>query len=335
MAEKVKMNKLNVLYMCDDGFAEIAGVSITSLFENNPQEHLKLVVYILGVNISKENQTRFYQLGKDYGQEIVLIDASEEYEVIRKMKLSSYRGSAMTNLRLHFDKLIPESVQRILYIDCDTIICDSLEAMCEFSMNEKLLAMAMDAYGKLLWNDKNTIYYNAGVLLIDCEKWRTENWREQIEQFIECSTENLAHPDQDVFNTVCREEIITLPMRYNLQVVHREYSEKLYFKHLAPNEYYSELEIENARKAPAIVHLVRVLGTNPWYQDGKIHPDYQLYCKYKEMSYWRDAIPKEIQVNFVLRCERVLKRILPKKIFFPISLVAIKMAMQGKNKNSY
>lgn len=329
------MKKLDVLYMCDDGFAEIAGVSITSLFEKNPKETIQITVYLLGVQISEENKIRFHALEEQYGQRIVLIDAKEEYDEIRKMNLASYRGSVMTNLRLHFDKLIPETVHRIVYIDCDTIICDSLQELCDFQMNGKLLAMALDAYGKLLCNKQDEDYYNAGILLIDCDKWRSGKWREQIEQFIEINTENLSHPDQDVFNIVCKNEIVRLPIRYNFQVVHREYHEKLYSHYLAPKRYYSNQEIEQARKKPAILHLIRVLGTNPWYEDGKLHPDFQIYQQYKLKSLWKNEEPKKSHQGMVIKCERILKIILPKCMFFPISLEAIKVAMRNDENNKY
>lgn len=328
------MDKLDILYICDDGFAEVAGVSMVSLFEKNPREKIHLTVYLLGVGLTEENRKRFENLGLEYGQEVVLIDATEEYKEIQKLNLSVYRGSAMTNLRLHFDKLLPQTVKKILYIDCDTIICDELNPLCEFSLNGKLLAMVFDAYGKMLVQEEDDVYYNAGVLLIDCDKWRLENWREQIETFIENNTKQLAHPDQDVFNRVCRNEITRLPIRYNLQVIHREYSEQLYFHYLAPRQYYSQQEIKEAREHPAIIHMIRSMGTNPWYLDGKEHPDYEIYRYYKNKSAWKTQLPRTIQINFVIRCERILKKILPKGIFFPISLMAMKMVNKTQN-NKY
>lgn len=327
------MDKLDIIYICDDGFAEVAGVSIVSLFEKNPREKIQLTVYLLGVGLTEENRQGFENLGLEYGQEVVLIDATEEYKEIQKLNLSVYRGSAMTNLRLHFDKLLPQTVKKILYIDCDTIICDELNPLCEFSLNGKLLAMALDAYGKMLVQEEDEVYYNAGVLLIDCDKWRLENWRGKIETFIENNTKQLAHPDQDVFNRVCRNEITRLPIRYNLQVIHREYSEQLYFYYLAPRQYYSQQEIKEARENPAIIHMIRSMGTNPWYLDGKEHPDYEIYRYYKNKSSWKTQLPQPLEINFVIRCERILKKILPKGIFFPISLMAMKMANKnGNNK---
>ena len=46
------MKELNVLYICDDVFAPIAGVSLTSLFENNSNTQISITVYLLWVGVS-------------------------------------------------------------------------------------------------------------------------------------------------------------------------------------------------------------------------------------------------------------------------------------------
>lgn len=326
------MNSLDIIYICDNGFAEVAGISILSLFENNPKEQISLKVHILGVQISQVNKQRFERLGKQYGQTVEVLDATEQYKKIQKLNLSSYRGSEMTNLRLHFDQMISNEIQRVLYIDCDTIVCGKLQGLCDFELNGKLLGMVYDAYGKILNEEKDSAYYNAGVLLIDCERWRREHWCEKIENFIASNTRKLVHPDQDVFNIVCKNEIEVLPMNYNLQVVHREYSERLYFRYLAPETYYTKEEVQDACENPAILHMIRYLGTNPWYTDGKLHPDYQQFQKYKMQSEWAENRATVMKTYFVIRCERMLHKILPKRVFFPISIAAIRFAMK-KDEN--
>lgn len=327
------MNELNVMYICDDRYAEIAGISILSMFENNNSNNIKITVYLLGVKVSKENKDKLLRLGQNYGQSVVFIDAEEEYKNIEKTGINGYRGSIMTNLRLYFAKLIPAPVDRILYIDCDTIVCGSLLDLCDFPMNGKMLAMAYDAYGKIFTDDKNSAYYNAGVILIDSDKWRSEKWQEKIEDFIYSNSELMLHPDQDVFNKVCKDEIVLLPAKYNLQLIHRVVDYKLYSKFLIPQYYYCKSDIENANEAPTILHLVRYLGTNPWKDDGRWHPDYDIYANYKKKTEWRDNGWKKEKASFAIKCERILSKILPRMLFFHILIIAISLMNKcGKEK---
>lgn len=320
------MQKLNLLYICDERFAGIAGISITSLFENNGRDKIALEVYILAVNVSKKNRELFAALAQKYEQTIHIINAINVFKELEELGLAKYRGSSMTNLRLFFDLLIPEDIHKLLYLDCDTIICNTLTGLAEFDMHQKMLGMAIDAYGNL-FKEADDPYYNAGVMLIDCDKWKTGHWREKITQYIQENRRDFCHPDQDLYNIVCKSEIVRIPIQYNHQPVHRMQSAKVYLSYLAPEEYYSIEEIESARYAPVILHMIRVFGENPWHK-GSIHPDTSIFIYYKNLSLWKDmqAIPRHHNVIFGI--EKILYRMLPENLFFPLSVLAIKLAVR-------
>lgn len=326
----------NVLYMCDDSFAPIAGISITSLFESHRETKASITVFLLEVNVSEKNKEKFLRLAEQYHQKIILIDAAKALEEIEKLNIASYRGSSMTNLRLCFERFIPENVDKLLYLDCDTLICRPIAELADFDMQGNLLGMVLDAYGAVLdqKEKREAVYYNAGVLLIDCIKWRREHWTEKIMDYIRERGAQFSHPDQDIFNIICRKEIIRLPLDYNFQVVHRVYSDQLFFRWLAPRRYYSTSEIEAARVNPRVLHMVRIFGCNPWHENNS-HPDKEVFEKYKNISLWRDMKVWEQPKDALISVEKFLYRMLPKKIFFPITLAGIKKIQKSDKKNKY
>lgn len=328
---------LDVLYICDDRFAAVTGTSLTSLFEQHPPERLTLRVYLFLVEVSEENCARFLALGRQYGHEVVLIDAMELLRKVEEYKIPTYRGSAMTNLRLYFDILIPAEVHRLLYIDSDTLIVGPLDELAGCDLGGRMLGMVLDAYGDLMRTAEHTdtTYYNAGVILIDCDEWRRGGWETQINNYLTTHEAQFAHPDQDIYNIVCADEITRLPLRYNLQTVHREVSDTLYFRHLDSGDYYSEQEVAAARQHPAILHMVRVWGTNPWNTDGAIHPDYALFHACKERGPWRDCPPLENHPDLLIRGERLLAHLLPPSLLFPLSLLVIRLVQRSERKNDY
>lgn len=329
------MEKLNVLYMCNNSFAGIAGISLTSLFMNNRHEDISITVYLLLVNVSDENQRRFNMLARQYRQTVHLIDCREVYKELQDSNIPAYRGSSMTNLRLYFDQFIPKTVERLLYLDSDTLVCSSVQELVHFNMQGKMLGMVFDAYGRqFISPGQSERYYNAGVLLIDCNQWRTGHWHHKIMTYMEQNTVHFTHPDQDIFNIICREEIITLPMKYNFQTVHRIYSDKTFFRSLRPEKYYSEQEISSAREKPAILHMIRTFGCNPW-NSNNTHPDTALFLHYKEISLWRDMPEFSIKKDVVISIERILYKILPSSVFLPLSLFAIKLVQTFDKSNKY
>lgn len=331
------MKKLNIIYIFDNYFSDVAGVSLTSLLYNNPVDEIELTIYLLTVNLDGANLEKINKIKKESRQRIIVIDASKTYEKILQLGLTSYRGSAMTNLRLYFNELVPiVDLERMLYIDCDTIVCDSLNELADFDMKHKLMGMVYDPYGKIMRNKKHTseLYYGAGIILIDCKRWVNEKWIDKITDFIKNNSMHLAHPDQDLLNIVCEGEIITLPIKYNFQPVHKMYNDDLYFKILAPSTYYSCAEIQEARNAPVIVHMIRTLGCNPW-EEQSIHPDNDLFRKYKNISEWKDTKYRKIKNDIVIKIERGLFKILPTKCFFSLHVFVIKIVQFLHRGNKY
>lgn len=323
------MKELSVLYVTDEKFAPIVGVSVTSLFENNSANEIALTVYILTTDMGKKNQSRFEQLEEKYQQKIHIISVGDQLKKIERLNLAQYRGSAMANLRLYFDKYVPQRVQRLLYIDADTIICGSVSPLANMKMEDKMLGMVCDAYGDIIADSeyKDGDYYNSGVILIDCEKWRKGMWRKRIIKYINHYGAQFAHPDQDIFNIVCRNEIIRLPICYNFQPVHQIYNDKLFLRYLGKHQYYSAAEIANGRENPVILHLVRTYGRNPWHKDNN-HPFNEKYHEYKSCSFWKKN-PEEIKrLGIVISIEVILEKMLPAAVFFPLSLRAIQMHMK-------
>ena len=320
------MKKLSVLYITDEKYAPLVGVSVTSLFKNNPVSRISLTVYILTTNMSTHNKTLFENLAKDYEQQICTINVGKELEKIEKLNISKYRGSSITNLRLCFDKFIPRQVQRLLYLDADTIVCGNIEELADFDMHGKMLGMVHDAYGKIIVDKdyKGDAYYNAGVILFDCEKWRKEMWREQILRYINDNGAQFTHPDQDLYNFLCKSEIICLPIRYNLQPVHSMYPDKVVYSNLGRLLYYSKEEIAEGRNNPAVLHMIRVFGRNPWHKKNS-HPFNDEYRRYKELSLWSRYPDEKKRIGLAFLIEILLSKLLPDSVFFPISLMAMRI----------
>ena len=323
------MKSLSILYTTDEKFAHLVGISVTSLFKNNPVQRIALTVYIMTTNMSQKNQSKFADIAKKYEQTIHIINVGDELNRIEKLNLSKYRGSAIANLRLCFDKFIPQQVERILYIDADTVVCGRIDELADFDMNGKMLGMVHDAYGKIIADKEHDgeAYYNSGVILFDCVKWRKGMWRKKIVRYINDNGAQFKHPDQDIYNILCKSEIICLPIRYNFQPIHQMHEDKLVLAHLGKYDYYSKSEIIEGRDDPAILHMIRVFGRNPWHQNNS-HPFDAQFKRYKALSKWKNHPEEKVSISTTIKIEILLHKLLPDKVFFPISLWAIRMSMK-------
>jgi lipopolysaccharide biosynthesis glycosyltransferase len=67
---------MNIVYASDDNFAEIMGVSMLSLFENNKDES-EIVAYVLDSDIKDDNREKLESLAKQYGRQLVFVSTKD------------------------------------------------------------------------------------------------------------------------------------------------------------------------------------------------------------------------------------------------------------------
>jgi len=314
-------NRLNVLYQFNEAYAPFAGASITSLLENN--RHIDDIrIYVLEESVSEESKEKMTRLVNGYGRTIQFIETRSLVDKMRQLGIPEYRGSYSANFKLFFPELIQEPLNRILYIDSDTVVDGDLSPLLSFPMGDSPLAMAYDSLGKkhakLLGLDEHTGYFNSGVILFDAVKWRERNCTERIVDHVKRIRAHYMSPDQDLLNVVFQGEISLLPASYNFQPIHIICQLKQFFRVFAPNTYYTASELTESAQKPVIFHFFRFLGQFPWHQ-GNIHPDRELFDKYLSMSPWSGYCRKpSTQNGFAFQAERVMYRVLPRCIFFPI-----------------
>ena len=249
--------------------------------------------------------------------------------------MPAYRGSYAANMRLFLPMILQEDVDRILYLDADTIVQGSLQPLFEMEDAKAALGMVLDSLGQ---NHKRTIglreedlYYNSGVILFFMSNWKEYRCTERIIEHIEAGNTMYSAPDQDLLNVVCREEILKLPAKYNAQPVHRVYHVNDYFKCYGSRAYYSEEEIEKLKDDTVIYHCFRFLGEFPWDKDN-LHPDRKLFDYYLEKSPWEDYIRKKAEVTFPMKVEKLLFKMLPHGMFLRIFHIFHNLYVEGKKE---
>lgn len=313
-------NTLNVLYACDENYAPFAGISMNSLFENN-RDIPHICVYLVEDHVSEENKEKLQKQADEFGRELILIDASSIVEQIKKLHIPSYRGSYTTNFRMFFHTFIREDVERLLYIDCDTVVTGSLSSLLTMDMQGNAVAVVRDSlttvYKTYIGMKPEDAYFNAGITFIDVLEWKRQNITEKLLDHIQNVRARYCNPDQDLLNIVLKDTKYILPPSYNFQPSHRAFSDKTYFSVYRHINYYTAEELEDARQNPKILHAYRFIGDFPWHT-GNLHPDTPLFDYYMERSLWRDYVKKPAGRGAIFAVEKLMYRVLPKRLFLKI-----------------
>ncbi len=277
---------MNVVYASDDNFARHIATSIYSLFDNNRGEET-LDVYILCPQLKAEVYKGLDKIADEFGRKITYLHIGNLRE--RFPFEVDTGGFNINNLsRLFMCSFLPESVDRVFYIDGDTVVTDSLKYMEEMDLGDDLVAMAMEP--SVGMNIKSGIdfsesdpYYNAGVLVIDLKRWREEEIERKLLEYYRDKGGNLFACDQDVINGTLKGRVKLLPPRYNWFSNYKYFRYSALVKKTPAYGAVSKKEFNDTKKAPAITHF---LGDERPWKRGNLNPYRKVYKKYLNKTDW-------------------------------------------------
>lgn len=296
------MNPINVICASDDKYVPYCGVMLTSLFENNKER--KVDVYIMiDKPLSDQSTSRLNQLQEKYNQGVhyCVVDSSffEKYPI---------KGAGMDHLsivtyyRLYAADLLPQDVDKVLYLDCDIIVDGPIGELFDMDWDDVAIGAVPDMcsewqefYDRLQY-DRSLGYFNAGAVLMNLDYWRKHDVARQCFDYLSNNYDKTENNDQDVLNVVLRNLKRRLSVTYNYQIQLR----MPYFYNTFPKELQEEILKETS---PKIIHYAAEL--KPWMAYYYAYPFNAVWHRYKRKSPWRrmpDQLPKTRKfVAFVKR----------------------------------
>ncbi len=311
---------MNIFYQFNEKYAPYAGTSITSLFAHHRDSDV--LVYILGEGLSDHSKERFQMLATEYGKQIRILSTEAVIEKVKTWGIPAYRGAYSANLRLFIPYFLDDSVDRILYLDADTIVNGSLGEFYGTDLAGKAIGMIQDSLGRAYKQNhlgfaEEEPYYNSGVILFDLKQWRAEAFSEKIIEHVASREWNYTSPDQDLLNVVCKESIYSLPAKYNFQPVHAVFDNRTYFHSYGSVGYFTNEELNESREDVRIYHSLRFVGEFPW-DESSVHPYTNMFEHYLLLSPWKDYKKRKAESSFPMKVEKALYRVLPAKIYLRV-----------------
>ena len=276
---------MNIVYTTNDLFCAKVGASICSIFENNKSAD-DITIFIIGQSLSTKNIKNFSILASEYHRKIEIIPLDNLNKFI-PFTFDTSGWNPIVLARLILDHLLPESIDRILYIDGDTVILRSLSALWNTDLKGNVLGGCIEATQskkrRISLKMESDPYINAGVLLIDLKKWRSEQTGLQILNYYAANNGKLFANDQDAINGTLRQKITFLPPKYNFYNIYWFYPYR-YLKKLMRGAYYYHLNsYEDSLSSPAIIHY---LGEERPWRKGNHHRFKKEYQYYLSLTPW-------------------------------------------------
>lgn len=116
----------------------------------------------------------------------------------------------MSLIRSCYCSLFPKE-DKLLQLDIDTIVCDSLQPIWDMDMTGYYFAACQEYKGQ--YHPFGEKYYNIGVCLFNLAEMRKDNIEEQMIELL--NTKKYMCIEQDAWQEACQGKILDLPPRYN------------------------------------------------------------------------------------------------------------------------
>jgi lipopolysaccharide biosynthesis glycosyltransferase len=261
---------MDIAFCINDSFIPFITVVMKSVMENNQNSSVSF--YVLIDKISNKNRRaldRVVDGHKNYKCFIIRID-DERVEGLRIGKLHHCIW-----YRVLLPDYLPFHVEKVLYLDADTLVLGELESLFKMDLDGMALAGGLDplnfsqtTFGRLGYGKENH-YICSGVMLINLRFWRDNGITDKIIRFASIHRDLIQYPDQDAINSVNAGKIVYLPLRYAIM--------DCFLTKYKSEGWFSKRELMDCLQDPRIVHFA---GNAPWkreYAHRLFHDDWQRY----------------------------------------------------------
>lgn len=203
---------MRLLVTLDENYLPQLQVLLTSIWLNNPSEAIEL--YFMHSRVSESAVKEVDAQCRDCGYRLVPVSVPASFfkdaPVTKRYPQEMY-------YRLLAAHLLPDTLDRVLYLDPDILVINPLRPLWELNMEGRLFAAASHTGVTELANSVNRVrlgtdsnYFNSGVLLIDLEACRKQVLPEEVFAFSAEHGRELVLPDQDILNALYGKQILQL-----------------------------------------------------------------------------------------------------------------------------
>ena len=202
---------VNILVTLNEAYIPCLNVMLTSLLSSNPCGCFH--VYLLHTAVREEALAGTRRILAGRG---ALTAVRAEPRGLENAPTTS-RYPKEIYYRIFAARYLPDTLDRVLYLDPDLVVNRPLDALYTMPMGDALFAAASHVRGLMqkmnelrLDMDESSPYINSGVLLMNLACLRREQNEADVFDYIEKHKNSLILPDQDVISALYGQRIIAL-----------------------------------------------------------------------------------------------------------------------------
>ena len=221
MANKKYKQEIPVCFATDDNYVPFLAVAITSLLDNASKDNFYRI-FVLTTHLKQENIDSILK-HKTENSSIEFISLAKELDKVQNMFHLRDYYSKETYYRIFIPNLFPQ-YNKVLYLDCDITVLADVSELYNTSIHGYYVAAAteevmqtFEVFGNYVEqadgiNRKD--YFNAGILLINCRRWRNNLIAERFVDLLNRYKFRVVQ-DEDYLNVLCKSNVKRIHLGWN------------------------------------------------------------------------------------------------------------------------
>ncbi len=218
-----KKQVIPIFFACDENFVKYMMVTLRSVMDHASRD-FEYRVYVLNIGISRERRESVEAMA-DGDFSVLFIDVTSYLKSMKdKLPLRDYY-SMTTYYRLFIAEMYPE-YDKVIYLDSDVIVLGDISEFYGYDLQgyyvgavKDQLVQQLDVFGRYVEQVvgvERYRYFNAGVLLMNCQALRDTDFLDRFVELINTYTFIVAQ-DQDYLNVICKDKVRWLPVSWNVE----------------------------------------------------------------------------------------------------------------------
>lgn len=275
------MKEYNVVVASDRNYIGFVSILFASVLANKKEDE-NITFHVLANNIPV---SQIQRLKKQIGNDNLCVYPITDFQ--KKLHTTLPDTIAVTAYaRLFLAEILPETVNDVLYLDCDTVVNQSLSGFFSLDISNYAVAGVLDTLPSMeskrkIGLQENDPYINSGVLYINLKKWRTDRIKDHFVDFLLQHNGCVYHHDQGIINAVLNKSKLIIGPEFNL--TSNYFTHKYNYLKKRNKPFYTYEEIERAKVNPVIIHFTEGFLDRPWVI-GSQHPFKNKFLEYKQAS---------------------------------------------------
>jgi len=212
--------QIDVVFSVDDAYADYALVTMYSITKSN-KTFKKIHFHVITNDMNDSNQSMIKAMERNVPNicvDFIFIDI----EIFINFPLNIKHISPIVYGKFVIANALKD-IDRVLYLDADTIIFHDLLDLWETNLEGKCIAGShkpyintqFPGYKEFIGLKKDSTYINAGVMLMNLKRIRELKMTEKLLKNAVKLRDIVRIQDQDIINITFRNEIVNVSKRYN------------------------------------------------------------------------------------------------------------------------